>query len=412
MVEVTFTVSPRVRRIAAHDPDELPLSEYYRQMYWGSGVDLPEEGYEAALDEVVARRCRAAAGREGGAVAAAAGRVRHRLRAGDACGAVHRRQGRADARAPEPVARPTTATHADSQTLEMRPGPLRLAAGEPDRPARAAGRLHRRRRAARPARPPAAVPDRQAPADQPDLPRPLPHRHARRRPAPEDHQPDLPVHRPARARPSSTSGSATSSPSTSCGRISRCCNEIVAAEAGAVVKTIGDAVMATFPTPDRAVAAALRMRDAMRELNEEQRQRGSAAQDRHPRGAVHRGDAERPAGLFRPDGQHRLARAGPRRSRSRSSPPGPSSRIRRPRPCSTPRVCTRGRRARPCAASMTSGRSTRSRERRRVPVSDAEHHPLPLSSSPTSRRRWGPRLERSASLRSRVSDRESGGRVR
>src|SRR5204862_5761002 len=46
-------------------------------------------------------------------------------------------------------------------------------------------------------------------------------------------------------------------------------NEIVGAEAGAVVKTIGDAVMATFPTPDRAVAAALRMRDAMRELNAE-----------------------------------------------------------------------------------------------------------------------------------------------
>jgi class 3 adenylate cyclase len=45
-------------------------------------------------------------------------------------------------------------------------------------------------------------------------------------------------------------------------------NDIVAAETGAVVKTIGDAVMATFPTPDRAVAAALRMRDAMRRLSE------------------------------------------------------------------------------------------------------------------------------------------------
>ena len=33
-----------------------------------------------------------------------------------------------------------------------------------------------------------------------------------------------------------------------------------------MVKTIGDAVMATFPTPDRAVAAALRMRDAMNRL--------------------------------------------------------------------------------------------------------------------------------------------------
>jgi class 3 adenylate cyclase len=49
----------------------------------------------------------------------------------------------------------------------------------------------------------------------------------------------------------------------------RVLNEIVAAEAGAVVKTIGDAVMATFPTPDRAMAAAIRMRTAMRDLNAE-----------------------------------------------------------------------------------------------------------------------------------------------
>src|SRR5262249_50183804 len=45
-------------------------------------------------------------------------------------------------------------------------------------------------------------------------------------------------------------------------------NEIVAAEAGAVVKTIGDAVMATLATPDRAITAALRMREAMRHLND------------------------------------------------------------------------------------------------------------------------------------------------
>lgn len=47
----------------------------------------------------------------------------------------------------------------------------------------------------------------------------------------------------------------------------RILQEIVASLGGAVVKTIGDAVMATFPSPDRAVAAAMRMRDAMRELN-------------------------------------------------------------------------------------------------------------------------------------------------
>jgi class 3 adenylate cyclase len=41
----------------------------------------------------------------------------------------------------------------------------------------------------------------------------------------------------------------------------------VATEGGAVVKTIGDAVMATFPTPDRAVRAAIKMRGAMRDIN-------------------------------------------------------------------------------------------------------------------------------------------------
>jgi class 3 adenylate cyclase len=46
---------------------------------------------------------------------------------------------------------------------------------------------------------------------------------------------------------------------------------VVAAETGAVVKTIGDAVMATFTTPDRAVAAALRMREEMARINAERR---------------------------------------------------------------------------------------------------------------------------------------------
>ena len=48
----------------------------------------------------------------------------------------------------------------------------------------------------------------------------------------------------------------------------RVLNEIVASEAGAVVKTIGDAVMATFPTPDRALAAALRMRASVRDIRD------------------------------------------------------------------------------------------------------------------------------------------------
>jgi len=46
-------------------------------------------------------------------------------------------------------------------------------------------------------------------------------------------------------------------------------HDVVAAETGAVVKTIGDAVMATFATPDRALAAALRMREEMTRINAE-----------------------------------------------------------------------------------------------------------------------------------------------
>src|SRR5215470_13399015 len=52
MVEVSFTVNPRVRRIGAHNPDELPIWEYYRQVFFGSGVDLPEDKLEAALQQV------------------------------------------------------------------------------------------------------------------------------------------------------------------------------------------------------------------------------------------------------------------------------------------------------------------------------------------------------------------------
>ncbi|WGD48863.1 adenylate/guanylate cyclase domain-containing protein [Bradyrhizobium sp. CB1650] len=43
LVEVTFTVSPRVRKIAAHNADELPLAEYYRQIFWSSAIDLPAD---------------------------------------------------------------------------------------------------------------------------------------------------------------------------------------------------------------------------------------------------------------------------------------------------------------------------------------------------------------------------------
>src|ERR1700736_1902789 len=51
LVEVTFTVSPRVRKAAAHSPDGLCAAEYYRQIFWSSAIDLPAD-LEKLLREV------------------------------------------------------------------------------------------------------------------------------------------------------------------------------------------------------------------------------------------------------------------------------------------------------------------------------------------------------------------------
>jgi hypothetical protein len=51
-VEVAFTVSPRVRRIAAHDPHTLPLWEYYKQVFWSSGIDLNGQTFASLTEEV------------------------------------------------------------------------------------------------------------------------------------------------------------------------------------------------------------------------------------------------------------------------------------------------------------------------------------------------------------------------
>src|SRR5258707_6068737 len=50
MVEVAFTVTPRVRKIAAHDPETLPIPEYFRQIFWSSGIDLPND-FERIIED-------------------------------------------------------------------------------------------------------------------------------------------------------------------------------------------------------------------------------------------------------------------------------------------------------------------------------------------------------------------------
>ena len=43
-------------------PEALRLAASFRQIYWGSGVDLPEENYEARVDEFVTEALEVPAG--------------------------------------------------------------------------------------------------------------------------------------------------------------------------------------------------------------------------------------------------------------------------------------------------------------------------------------------------------------
>jgi class 3 adenylate cyclase len=52
-VEVAFTVSPRVRRIAAHDPNTLPIWDYFKQVFWSSGVDFNKESFAVLTEQAV-----------------------------------------------------------------------------------------------------------------------------------------------------------------------------------------------------------------------------------------------------------------------------------------------------------------------------------------------------------------------
>ena len=265
IVEVTFTVNPRVRRIAAHDPDSLPIWEHVRQLFWGTGLDLPaDDAYERTMQEMTLEAIDLPPGAKAVLVAAAAARERRPVRSGDARRAIHDRRGRADARAAEPVrgaqhrgasVRPGWRRRAD---LAARPAAPRARESEP--PARlaggvgggceAAGLLGKRR--------PFLTAKRlltnqifrdiyrtdTLDVDQRLKITSLTFLFTDLKGSTELYERvgDLAAYDLVRAH-------------------FRVLHEIVAAEAGAIVKTIGDAVMATFPTPDRALAAALRMRE-------------------------------------------------------------------------------------------------------------------------------------------------------
>ena len=265
MVDVTFTVSPRVRKIAAHSPDDLPLAEYYRQMYWGSGVDVPEEGYQDLVDDFMLDHVELAPGEKGVLSIQLPAEfiiifdpVTHSAQFIDVKGEPTRER--------QALSLTYDREHTHNQTLEMRPGPLRIAL-ENRTDTRvlptvciAGNTLHDLLARRRPFLTAKRLLSNQTfrdlyrtdtlDVDQRLKITSLTFLFTDLRGSTELYERvgDLVAFDLVRAH-------------------FQVLHEIVASEAGAVVKTIGDAVMATFPTPDRAVAAAIRMREAMSDLN-------------------------------------------------------------------------------------------------------------------------------------------------
>src|SRR5882757_5281286 len=267
MVEVAFTVSPRVRRIAAHDPHSLPVWEYFRQIFWGSGVDLPETGLEEVLEEITIESIELPPGEKAlislqlpAAFVIVFEPVTHAAHFIDVKGEPTRER--------QNLAMIFNKFHTPTGTTEMRPGPLRLALDN---------RTDVR-----------ALPGVWIAGEA------LHHLLGKRRPFltakrlltnqtfRDLYRTDtLDVHQGLKITSLTflfTDLKGSTALYESVGDIVaydlvrehfRVLHEIVASEAGAVVKTIGDAVMATFPTPDRAMAAAIRMREAMQTINRE-----------------------------------------------------------------------------------------------------------------------------------------------
>lgn len=267
LVEVTFTVSPRIRRIAGHNPHELPVLEYLRQIYWSSALELPDADYEQTMEDLTLESLEVAAGEKAVISMQFPAKfiivfepVVHTVTFIEVKGETLKER--------QSLSLIYDREHVHNQTLEMRPGPVRIAV-ENRTDGRvlpvvfiADDRLHEillKRRAFVTAK---RLLTNQTfrdlyRADTVDVDQRLKitsltflFTDLRGSTELYERVGDLAAFDLVRAH-------------------FRVLNEIVASEAGAVVKTIGDAVMATFPTPDRALAAAIRMREAMHELNEQ-----------------------------------------------------------------------------------------------------------------------------------------------
>ena len=267
MVEVTFTVHPRVRRIAAHHPNDLPFWEYYRQVFWSSGIDLPESRFEELIQSITLDQMELPPGEKATLSLQLPAEflivfdpVTHAAQFLDVKGEPTRER--------QQLSLVYNNVQAPTGTMELRPGPLRLSL-ENRTDTRvlpaiwiAGDVLHDMLGRRRPFMTAKRLLSNQAfrdiyrtdtlNVDQRLKITSLTFLFTDLRSSTELYERvgDLVAFDMVRAH-------------------FRVLLDIVAQEAGAVVKTIGDAVMATFPTPDRAVRAALRIRDAMDRLNAE-----------------------------------------------------------------------------------------------------------------------------------------------
>src|SRR5208283_2967983 len=263
MVEVTFTVSRRVRRIAAHDPHELPLAEYFRQIFWGSGIDPPDD-LEQLIEEITLDAVELPPGEKAllslqlpAEFVIVIDPVTHATQFLDVKGEPTRER--------QSLSLVFDKLRAPTGTVDLHPGPLRLSVENRTDTRVLPGlwvandKLHELLGRRKPFLTAKRLLTNQVfrdvygtdtiDADQRLKITSLTFLFTDLKGSTELYERvgDLVAFDLVRAH-------------------FRVLNQIVAAEAGAVVKTIGDAVMATFSTPDRAVAAALRMREAMRDL--------------------------------------------------------------------------------------------------------------------------------------------------
>ncbi|SPM35889.1 adenylate cyclase [Mycobacterium rhizamassiliense] len=266
-VEVAFTVSPKVRRIAAHDPNTLPLWEYYKQIFWSSGIDLDQDSFASLTEEVTLHAQELPAGEK--AVLSMQlppefiivfEPVTHSAHFIDVQGEPTEET--------QQLGLVFNKAHPPTGSSSLRPGPLRLALdNESSRRTLptvfvAGDALHRLLGKRRPFLTAKRMLSNQTfrdvfKADNLDINQRLKitsltflFTDLKGSTALYERVGDLAAFDLVRAH-------------------FRALLEIIAAEKGAVVKTIGDAVMATFVQPDQALAAGLRMRAAMDKLNAE-----------------------------------------------------------------------------------------------------------------------------------------------